>query len=431
MDIHLKSLGCRLNEAELQTWASQFRAQGHRVVAQAEGADVLVLNSCAVTAEASRKSRQQLRRLHRENPNAKLVFTGCDATLSPEQVAAALGVDLVVANRDKDRLVELTAGAFDVGVMPAMATEPGAASLYARGRERAFIKVQDGCRYRCAFCIVSVARGPERSRPIPDIVSEVNALHDGGVQEIVLTGVHVGGYGSDLGVGLADLVRVLLRETEVPRIRFASVEPWDLPEALFALFANNRLMPHMHLPLQSGSDTVLRRMARRGRRETYATLLSEARSRVKDFNVSTDIIVGFPGESEPEWQETLSFVQECGFSHVHVFPYSPRAGTRAASMPDQVPEEIRKSRCRALRQIAEGLKRNVLERHLGRELPVLWEGRGKLQPDGLLRYHGYTANYLRALADVAPGQDLTGRITAYRVLEVASSGDHLLGDPES
>ena len=421
MKIHLKALGCRLNEAELETWAREFARLGHRVVDEDEPADLVVLNTCAVTGEAARKSRNLIKRLHRGNPSARLVVSGCHATLAPEEVADTLGVDLVVPNADKDALVHRALEGLEQPQMPLMATEPGEVALFERGRQRAFVKVQDGCRYRCTFCIVTRARGEERSRPLPEIVDEVNALHDEGVQEIVLTGVHVGGYGSDIDSDLATLVRTLLRDTDMPRIRFASVEPWDLPPDFFALFENPRLMPHMHLPLQSGSDGILRRMARRCKTGQFRELVREARSAVPGFNVTTDIICGFPGETEEDWQQTLDFVREIGFGHIHAFTYSPRAGTKAATLPGQIPLAERKRRTRELVQIAGELKQQAMERQIGSRTEVLWE-RPFVDEEGRCWMQGYTRNYFRLRALPGP-QSAENRI---ETVEVTALGDGIL-----
>jgi threonylcarbamoyladenosine tRNA methylthiotransferase MtaB len=225
--IHLSALGCRLNEAELEQWATAFKGAGDQITNRTDDADVLVMNTCAVTKEAVRKSRQKLQRLQRENPSAKLVVSGCYSELAPATEMAELGVDLIVPNTQKDNLVALTRSAFTDPGMPQAATIPATTALFNRNRHRAFIKIQDGCRYRCTFCIVTVARGAERSRTISDIIDEVQQLQSEDVKEIVLTGVHVGGYGSDLDTNLDSLVKALLAETDIPRIRFASVEPWD------------------------------------------------------------------------------------------------------------------------------------------------------------------------------------------------------------
>ncbi|MCK5918074.1 MAG: MiaB/RimO family radical SAM methylthiotransferase, partial [Cocleimonas sp.] len=304
MKVHLKALGCRLNEAELEQWSRSFRSSGHDIVNEPELADIVVVNTCAVTTDATKKSRKLMNRLHRENPQSKLVVSGCYATLDADKVAERIGVDLVVPNQQKDQLPQQVMDAFAANTMPQIAMEPGESSLFLRGRQRAFIKIQDGCRYRCTFCIVTLARGEERSRSLQVIIDEVNLLAEQGIQEIVLTGVHVGGYGSDIDSSLAMLVKSLLQETDIPRIRFASVEPWDLPEDFFTLFENPRLMPHMHLPLQSGADTILRRMSRRCKTTEFTSLVEQARSAIPNFNATSDIIVGFPGETDEEWQQT-------------------------------------------------------------------------------------------------------------------------------
>lgn len=427
MKVHLKALGCRLNEAELEQWSQGFRAAGHAIVTTAPDADVVVLNTCAVTQEASAKSRRLLNRLYRDNPAAKLVVSGCYATLQADEVANALGVDLVVPNAEKDQLPERVMQAFSLPVMPAIATEPGENGLFVRGRHRAFIKIQDGCRYRCTFCIVTVARGDERSRSEAEIIDEINTLYAEGVQEIVLTGVHVGGYGSDLpDSSLYSLVQRILRETDIPRIRFASVEPWDLPEGFFALFANPRLMPHMHLPIQSGSDPVLRRMARRCKTGEFSRLVAQARAEIPGFNVTTDIIVGFPGETDQEWEETLAFVEGIGFGHIHIFTYSPRAGTKAAGLPNPVMEPVKKSRSQTLHALGERLKQDWLHRQVGQQANVLWER--SHEEDGLLIHTGYTPNYCKVVRKSHDKRSLENTITPVRLLLESNGEGVLLGE---
>jgi threonylcarbamoyladenosine tRNA methylthiotransferase MtaB len=417
--VHLQTLGCRLNEAELEAWAQQFRRRGCRIACTDEPADLLVVNTCAVTAEAVRKSRKLLRRLKRAHPAARLVVSGCAASLGDSELGAA-GIDLVVDNADKDRLVDITADAL---ALPAAAPDPDADpadALFARGRQRAFIKVQDGCRYQCSFCITTIARGDERSRPMAEIVAEINAVAASGVQEVVLTGVQLGGYGrgaqAHKAPDLARLLDAVLAETDVPRIRLGSVEPWDLPEGFWAHFQSPRLMPHVHLPLQSGSDAVLKRMARRCKSGDFAQLVAAARGAVPDFQVSTDIIAGFPGETEAEWQQTMDFVAATGFSHLHIFPYSPRAGTRAAAMADQVPEPVKRERTRALHELAARLKTDCLASQTGRTLPVLIEG---LNTDSAGPFAaGFTPSYLPVrLRDAPP--DAVARILPLRLCGVS------------
>ena len=426
MKILLKALGCRLNEAELEQWALVFRSNGHQIITEVEQADLVILNSCAVTVDAGRKSRQLTNRLYRQNPEAHLVVTGCYATLNLDEVAESLGVDLVVSNADKDKLPSIVMDKFAVRTMPLIAIEPGETSLFLRGRQRAFIKIQDGCRYRCTFCIVTVARGEERSRSIKEIIEEINHFHQQGLQEIVLTGVHVGGYGSDINSSLHDLVTQILAETDIPRIRFASVEPWDLPEDFFALFDNTRVMPHMHLPLQSGADTVLRRMSRRCKTGDFRQLVEHARSVVSDFNITTDIIVGFPGETEDEWQQSMEFVESIGFGHLHVFSYSPREGTKAARLPNPVQSAIKKQRGQAMRLLGERMKHAMFEAQKGKVTQVLWE---KEQSDnnGNLVFFGYTPNYLKVQTHVCEDQRLENQIITTRLETFSPEDQSLLG----
>ena len=418
MNVFLTTLGCRLNEAEIESWARQFQAAGHEVVRTPQQAQVMVLNSCAVTIEAARKSRQFVNRLHRQNPSARLVVTGCYAELKPERVATLTGVDLVIGNNDKERLPELIGADLDLHAMPGLATEPDSAHVYRETRTRAFIKVQDGCRNRCTFCIVTIARGEERSRGISEVVEEINMLHATGYQEAVLTGVHLGGYGNDLGTDLFTLIKTLLQSTDIPRLRLSSLEPWDLHPSLFELWDNPRLMPHLHLPLQSGSDSVLRRMARRYTTAGYADLIDSARAAIPDLSLTTDLMVGFPGETESEWADTVAFVQEMSFAHMHIFSYSPRQGTVAASMNGDVHGNSKRARSQQMHGIAASMKAEHLARFVSDTRPVLWEGGGKAQENGLFFWSGYTDNYLRVEAVTPSDIDLENRILPTALISV-------------
>ncbi|WAR46720.1 tRNA (N(6)-L-threonylcarbamoyladenosine(37)-C(2))-methylthiotransferase MtaB [Methylomonas rapida] len=417
MQIHLKTLGCRLNEAELETWAQAFQAKGHTVTRNLHDANLVVLNSCAVTQDAVKKSKQLIRRVHRDNPAAKLVVSGCYATLNQTEAEQLMGVDLIVGNQDKNQLVEKVLSELNLDSMPAMSTEPGEVSLFSRGRQRAFVKVQDGCRYRCTFCIVTVARGEERSRSIQEVVDEINALHAQGIQEAIITGVHLGGYGSDIDSNLVELIQAILDQTEIPRLRMGSLEPWELPEGFFVLFENPRLMPHLHLPLQSGSDSVLRRMARRCKTAEFAELVAKARATIPHFNITTDIIVGFPGETEEEWRESYDYIKNIGFGHIHIFSYSPREGTKAAGLPNPIGNDIKRQRSRALHELAENLKQTFIAENIGTQAAVLWEGQSEILENGLTRFFGYTPNYLRVACDVDSGTALENRILPASLLQ--------------
>ena len=426
MHVHFQTLGCRLNEAELESWARQFRQQGHSVAADIEHADLVVVNTCAVTEEAVRKSRRLIRRAQRSNPQAKLVVSGCYASLNPDESSALPGVDLLVENRNKEKLPHLVLQAFSVPTMPLIATEPGENPLFRRGRQRAFIKVQDGCRYRCTYCIVTEARGEERSRPLMEIIDEINDLHAQGVQEAVITGVHLGGYGSGLGIDLSELISSILQQTTIPRLRLGSLEPWDIPDGFWKLFDNKRLMPHLHLPLQSGTDSVLRRMARRCKTADFQQLVTDAQQQVPELNITTDIIVGFPGESDAEWQQTMAFLRQLQFSHMHIFSYSPRPGTKAAELPAQVDDAIKRQRSRELHQLMSEMKNTSLAAALNQSVDVLVESR-TTDEDGDW-YVGYTPNYLRIRFPVSEKESsMENRIIRVEITAVNQQNGRLTG----
>lgn len=422
MQILLQTLGCRLNEAELEQWSRQFGERGHQVTTRLDMADLVVVNTCAVTGEAVRKSRKLLNRVHQKNPRAKLVVSGCYASLE-SRACQEQGVDLVVENRDKEQLVEIACRELELPSMPAAATLPDADTLLTRGRQRAFIKVQDGCRYQCTFCIVTRARGEERSRQIDEVITEVRQLREQGLQEVVLSGVHLGGYGSDLDSDLGHLVEAILEQTDLPRLRLGALEPWDLSEHFWRQFDNPRLMPHLHLPLQSGSDLILKRMARRCKADEYRRMVERALQANSDFNITTDIIVGFPGEGEAEWQQTCDMAAEVGFSHMHIFTYSPRPGTRAMELPDPVEATVARERSQQLHQLGEQMKRQFLSRFEGRVMDVLVEGDKESRG-------GYTPNFLRVEL-AANEQSPINEIIRVRLQQPTEGGDRLMATPET
>ena len=449
MRIYLESLGCRLNYAEMAALGRQLSGAGHELADSATAADLCVLNSCTVTGEAARQSRQLARKLAHANPSARLIVTGCYATLEGEAVAQLPNVEMVVGNTRKDDLLALIESQVPD---PKLKVKQGEADLQPStfnlqtGRTRAFVKTQDGCRNRCTFCIVTVARGDERSRTLSDLVAEVNALHAEGYQEAVLTGVHLGGYGSDLGEDLHSLVVALLARTRIPRLRLSSLEPFDLSASLFDLWegSGGRLMPHLHLPAQSGSDTVLRRMARRNRVADFAALAAAAAAAIPGLTITTDLIVGFPGETEEDFAETLAFARRVGFAHIHAFPYSARQGTAAARFGGQVPEVERKRRVRVLVDLDAELGTAVRRSFVGEIRPVLWESRDPTPRAGTMHvtdyrqpaasrreegwdvWSGLTDNYLRVLTAAPVGMDLHNRLTPLRLIRL--EGDALWGE---
>ncbi len=418
MNVYLATLGCRLNEAEIADWDRELGKRGHLAVANAEDAHVVVVNSCAVTAEAARKSRKLTSSLRRRVPQAKMILTGCYASLDLDRARKMAGVDDVIDNQDKPFLVErLEALVVDFD-FPNEPTNPPPMLAARVARTRAFIKVQDGCRNRCTFCIVTIARGTERSRTVADIVDQIAIAAASGVREAVLTGVHLGGFGSDNGSNLSELVRAILADTDIPRLRLSSLEPWDLPADFHTLWQSPRLAPHLHLPLQSGCDATLKRMARRCPTERYRRLVDKLRGNINDLVLTTDLIVGFPGETDKEWSQTKSFVESIGFADMHIFTYSTREGTTAARFDGQIDVATKKARSAEMHAIASHMKHAALSRFIGHTRPVLWEanptlanqstkGNGENQTR---RYLGYTDNYLRVEANVEIGLDLEGLV---------------------
>jgi threonylcarbamoyladenosine tRNA methylthiotransferase MtaB len=415
MKVYLHSIGCRLNQSEIETMARQLMAAGHELVPAPEQADKVVVNTCAVTREAARDARSTTRRIHRDNPSAEILLTGCYATVAPQELARVEGAGRLVPNREKATLVQLIDPSVSLE-LPVFDREPLLREFLAgeMSNTRAFVKVQDGCDNRCTFCITTVARGPGQSRRLGDVVSEIQALAAAGYQEAVLTGVHLGSYGHDLNNphGLRDLVAAILQHTDMPRLRLSSLEPWDIDGDFFELWQNPRLLPHLHLPLQSGSDRILRLMARRTRRDNFRGLVAAARAQIPGLNLSTDLIAGFPGETEADFQDTLDFVQEIAFARLHVFTYSARPGTAAARMGDQVPKAVRKERTRALIALGERLSLAFHGEHEGKRARALWEMPVGANGQGM-RWQGYTDNYIRVTA-YGP-TDLFNRVTAVRL----------------
>jgi len=421
MRVRLESIGCRLNIGEIDSMARALASAGHRVVGPGEPVDLCILNTCTVTSIASKKSRQLIRHLKRSSPGTAVVATGCDVELAPEAAREA-GVDLVVGNTDKDRLLEL---AESEGLLREPEPDLDHSTVCAPGggtRTRAFLKVQDGCDNRCTFCIVTVARGVGRSIAASEVLREIQDLVREGYREVVLSGVHLGSYGHDLGDrrGLHHLVEQILAETSVPRLRLSSLEPWDLDPAFFEVFSDPRLLPHLHLPLQSGCDATLKRMARRTSRAEFAALVGAARAAVPDIAVSTDVIVGFPGETDDEFEKSLGFVEEMAFSRLHIFRYSRREGTLAASMPGHVRGPVSSERSRRLHELGADLERRFNSAFVGRRTKVLWETGEDLGSS--LRWSGLTPNYIRVSTETDTETEILNRITPTAITQVVPGG---------
>jgi threonylcarbamoyladenosine tRNA methylthiotransferase MtaB len=421
VQVRLESIGCRLNIGEIEAMARDLAKAGHRVVRPGTPAELCILNTCTVTAIASRKSRQLIRQLKKANPSAAVIVTGCDAELAPSEMAE-IGVDLIVGNAEKERLLELAEAE---GLLDTASTDPDDQELFEPGdatRTRAFLKVQDGCDNRCTFCVITIARGAGRSVPADAIMEEFHELQQLGYREVVLSGVHLGSYGHDLGYqrGLQHLVERALTETAIERLRLSSLEPWDLDAEFFEVFTNPRLLPHLHLPLQSGCDETLKRMARRTSRGEFSKLVGDARRAVPGLAISSDIIVGFPGETDEEFEQSITLVEELAFSRLHIFRYSPREGTPAEKMTARVQGPVAQERSRRMHALAAELENQFNTGLVGHTADVLWE---MAEDHGdALRWSGLTPNYVRVTATTVPDEDMLNVITPTEIIEVVPGG---------
>jgi len=381
--VALQTLGCKLNQAETESLVRQFLEAGYRVVAPDQPADVYLLNTCTVTHIADRKCRNLLRLAHRRNPEALIAATGCFVERAATEVGGIEGVGLMVGNRDKDRLVEIVGARVDGHEVRESGNKPQRPPF----RTRALIKIQEGCSQSCSFCVVPSVRGRERSRPPEKIIAEVKARVAEGYKEIVLTGTRIGSYSQD--GGLRGLVERILKESDMPRIRLSSLEPCDINPEMLSLWKDSRLCPHIHLPLQSGCDAVLQRMGRAYSTADYEGAAALAREAISSLALTSDIMVGFPGESEEEFSESYSFCEAMGFAGLHVFPYSARPGTKTARMPNKLGDSDKKRRCQLMLELARRSSQRFRERFVGQSMNVLCEG----NKDGI--WFGLTDNYMR------------------------------------
>ncbi len=407
----LEALGCKLNQAEIDSLADRLAARGHTLSGPIGEADVYVLNTCSVTHVADRKSRQALRAARRARPEARVVATGCYARRAPEDLRKLGVADAVIAEIEGDGMIAAIEGR--AGRVRTARPDGGPRP----GRTRALVKIQEGCADLCAFCVVPYTRGRGRIRPAGDVLAEVSDRAARGHREVVLTGTKLGDYGryGDGQSGLPGLVRRILEETTVERLRLSSVQPADLTPEFLSLWRDPRLCPHLHLPLQSGSGSILRRMRRPYTPAEYESAVRRAREAIPDLSITTDLLVGFPGETEEEFEEGRRFCHGMGFAGIHVFPFSSRPGTPAADMPAQVGSAARGRRAAAMAAIGRASAARFRSAFQGRIMPVLWEEK---RPDGL--WSGHTANYLRVYGR-SPA-DLGGRIVAVRIGEVYADG---------
>lgn len=422
--VHFQTFGCRLNQAESERIARSFRLAGHEVVATPEQADVRVVNTCTVTGEAAKKSRKAGRSLH---PKQKVVVTGCHSDVAPGEFPDA---DLLVPCAEKDELAALAMERFGTdGLALGMDYRQAApVRVYplSLDQTRAFVKIQDGCDLRCSFCLTTIARGASRCRSVEEIVAEVRSLSDQGCREVVLTGVHAGSFQHD-GQDLADLMETLLRETQIPRLRLSSLEPWNFKFDWLRIWETfpGRMCRHLHMSLQSGSAGVLQRMRRHYTPAVYREKVDALRRTVPEMAVTTDLIVGFPGETDAEHRGSLEFVREIEFADAHVFSFSPRPGTDAAKMDEPVNPKIKAVRYREMCAATRASRERYVGRFVGRPIEVLWE---KEQANG--RRMGLSDHYLKVESEASEStfneiEQVVPRFRRGEVLVLSSPGRDL------
>ncbi len=397
------TLGCKVNQYETEAMITLFKNKGYKIKSFDEISDIYVINTCTVTGTGDRKSRQMISRAHKKNHNAVIVVVGCYSQVSPEEIKKLQGVSLVLGTKDRSRIVELTekyiggSGSPEyhiTDIMKQREYEEMWISAY-EDKTRAFVKIEEGCSEFCSYCIIPYARGPVRSRPTESIVKEVTDLAANGYREIVLTGIHIGSYGRDLeGKSLIDAVRAAHCVDAVKRIRLGSVEPRVLTdEFVHEISKMDKICDHFHISLQSGCDKTLKRMNRKYTTDEYKKAVERLRNAFDNPAITTDIITGFPGETDEDFETSLQFMKDIAFSEVHVFPYSPRKGTKAADMDDQIEKRVREHRAKKMIADAKLLHKTYVESCMGKIYSVLFER--EISP-GV--YEGHMTNYVKVRA---------------------------------
>ncbi|MBM4444602.1 MAG: tRNA (N(6)-L-threonylcarbamoyladenosine(37)-C(2))-methylthiotransferase MtaB [Chloroflexi bacterium] len=414
--IAIESLGCKLNQAEVDSLARQLASRGYLLTESTDEADVYVLNTCTVTHIADRKSRHLLRAARRRSPQALIVALGCYAQRDPGMLERSGIADLALSHDRKEALAEIVES-----IRPPRGGQAGDPASGRRHRTRSMVKIQVGCNQFCSFCVVPLVRGPERSLPPEDVLQDVRERLAAGHREIVLTGTNIGRYtwNGQRPQGLAGLVERILSGTDITRLRLSSLRPHDLTPELAGLWSDERLCPHVHIPLQSGCESTLRRMNRPYSLADYARAVQSIREAVPALSVTTDVMVGFPGESAGEFEESYRFCAGMDFAGMHVFPYSARPGTPAAEMPDGTPDDVKRGRLQRMLALARQSARHYRLQFLGQTMNVLWEGES-----GGGTWEGLTANYIRV--STRSSEDLGNRLLPVKL--TAEKGQVLLGE---
>lgn len=422
------TLGCKVNQYESDAMAQLFLKSGYNIVDFNSTADIYVINTCDVTNESARKSRQMIRKAHRKNPKAKIAVVGCYSQLKPEEVSALPGVAVVIGTKARHRIVDLIEEfkvknnqIITVGDIMEQKEFEDIAQKGFRQKTRAFLKIQEGCNMFCSYCIIPYARGPLRSRPMESIIEEAENLVKDGFKEIVLTGIHLGLYGKDFkeeNLHLLDVIANLSKIDGIKRIRLSSIEALELTDDFIqSLSQLDVFCHHFHIPLQSGSDSVLKRMNRRYTAEEFKDRVELIRKKMPDVSITTDVIVGFPGETEQEFEQTVDFIEKIKFSKLHVFPFSPRDGTPASKMPNPVKKSIKDQRTHKLIEVGKKLEMEFREQFLGKVAEVLFEEKSNTNS-----YEGLTGNYIKVIA--YSDENVHNEIRQVRLIE--NQAEHVL-----
>ena len=423
MRVAFYTLGCKLNQAETEFLAGQFSKAGYHLVSPDEIADIYIINTCTVTHIADRKSRHWLRLTRRKNPRSLIIATGCYAQRAPQELSQI--ADTVIDNKGKEHLLEIVKGLSSQYPLPAITKsqnfecskgETKQSEAFYNARVRSLIKIQNGCHSHCAYCIVPYVRTHEYSLPASQIINEIKEKVAVGYKEVILTGTKVGCY-SHNRIGLRGLIELILHDTNIKRLHLSSLQPQEISSELLALWQDRRLCRHFHLALQSGSEIMLQRMRRCYSLDDYQKTMNLMRQAIPNVAITTDIMIGFPGEGDKEFEQSYHFCQQASFASIHVFPFSPRPETAAAKAPGQVKDQVKKERAQQMLELAKYCKHDFHARFLGQIMSVLWE---KETSFGSNVYSGLTNNYIRVFTQ--SGRHLTNKITRVKLDEFYNQG---------
>lgn len=422
--IAFQTFGCKLNFAETSTIARQMKEDGYELVEHKEEADVYVINSCVVTGNAEKKCKAAIRQAKRRNPEARVAVIGCFSQMKEEEISGMEEVDLVIGNEEKFALKDYLknenySGACHSFVGDINKSDVFTPSWSSGDRTRSFLKIQDGCDYFCTYCTIPFARGRSRSASIKDTIATAKEIADSNMREIILTGVNIGDFGKPGGESFFDLLKELDVLDGIDRIRISSIEPELLNEEMISFMAEStKFLPHFHIPLQSGSDKVLEAMKRKYRREVFAQRIQEIKKHMPDACIAADVIIGFPGETDEDFQDTYDFLEGLDISYMHVFTYSERPGTKAADMTGKVNNKVKRERSRLLHELSDQKKKTFYEQNIGSTRPVLFESDNS---NGYM--HGFSGNYLKV--KTAYREDFVNEIISVKMDILDSDGSFL------